>query len=154
MIKLVEFKSVVKCNFSRCSFTKQVFNLMTIKQQKAHVLAKQASNHLLNRSKGHGSGCMTALSIMGHWGSNQQELFFGSSHLRILSSQLIFTLCAGLHSSVFTCGDVRKIFSLHFFTLPKIVSSLSSHLRNHDLQSSQGPIRAPGLDDLSVSWRC
>ena len=76
-------------------------------------------------------------------GSNHQELIVGSSHLRIQSSHLIFTFCAGLHSSVFTCGNFTKIFCLHFFTLPEIMSSLSSHLSNHNLQSSQKPGQAP-----------
>ena len=71
--------------------------------------------------------------------SHQLELIFRTSHLTIQSSHLMFTFSAAVHSSVFTHGKFGKIFSLHFFTWPKDVSSLSSQLRNHNPHSSQKP---------------
>ena len=82
------------------------------------------------------------------WGSDQLKLGLRSSHLRIQSSHLIFTFFAGLHSSAFTCEKVLSNLSLHFFTQPKIMSSLSSHLRNHNLQSLQKLGQGPYCDYL------
>mgnify|MGYP001794180487 CR=1 FL=1 len=50
-----------------------------------------------------------------HWGPNQPESILGSSHLRIKSSHLVCKFSAGLHSSIFTCGNLGEIFSLHIF---------------------------------------
>ena len=67
-------------------------------------------------------------------GANQPELILGSVHLRIQSSDLIVTFSAACNSSVFTCGRFVKIF-----TLPKVLSSTSSHWRKYNLQSSHKP---------------
>ena len=90
------------------------------------------------------------------WGSNQQELNSGSSHLRIQYSHLIFTFIAGLRSSVFTYRKFRQIFSVHFSTLTKIVSSFSSHLRTMIVSLPRNPVRANfkghTVENSKLSW--
>ena len=86
--------------------------------------------------------------IVRYWGSNQPKLNSGSLHLQIQSSYLIFTLSAGLHSSFFTWGKFEEIFRLHSLALPKILSSLSSHLGSYNFQAiifspPKNPVRAP-----------
>ena len=53
-------------------------------------------------------------------------------------SHMIFIFSAGLHSSVFTCGKLGEDISLNFFNLPKILSSVSSHLRTETVIFSRG----------------
>ena len=87
-------------------------------------------------------------------GSNQLQLIFGSSHLRIQSSHLIFTFFADFHSSVFTRGRLGEIFSLHihfakkcvftFFTLKKpIIFSLPKKTVMPPLCQLYSPIAWP-----------
>ena len=129
-------------DIKRSKTTDMTTSFLTKKRHRVHTIQKLVWVLCLSTYRKKGN-CIQVKFLVDWWykkgESNQQELILGSTHLRIQSSHLIFTLCAGLHSSVFTCRNFREIFNLHFFTLSKIVCSFSSHLRDHNLQSSQKP---------------
>ena len=68
-----------------------------------------------------------------------------SSHLPNISDWGILSRTTKIEtvcSPVLTVGTLGEIFCLHFSTLPRIMSSPSSNLKNHNLQSSRKPVRA------------
>ena len=71
------------------------------------------------------------------------EMIFISSNFRIQSSNLVIFFIPHI-------WKFQGIFRLYFFTLPKIEWSLSSHLRNHNLLSSQQLAYGPTYGTLLI----